>query len=107
MLPFCERVVCVPRKDCQPVWRCSFPHSKEPLTIGEHLRKRRYTLRLHQAQAAQKLGVSSRALGDWEYDKPYPLWRIIPQGSGFITPLDKRGFLGIGCERETRWTRGV
>ena len=64
----------MPRKDCQPIWRRSFPVSKEPRTLGEHLRKRRYTLGLHQSQAAQKLGVSSRALGQWECDKTYPSW---------------------------------
>jgi transcriptional regulator with XRE-family HTH domain len=74
MLPFCERVVSKPRKKLQPVWRRSFPASKEPRTLGEHLRRRRHTLGLHQSQAAQKLGVSSRALTDWECDKTYTSW---------------------------------
>jgi len=42
MLPFCDRHVSVPRKDVAPVWTRSFPISKEPKTLGEHLKKKRF-----------------------------------------------------------------
>ena len=74
MLPFCDRVVIVSRKDIYPVWTRSFPVSKQPQTIGEHLRKKRLDLGLRQSQVAQKLGVSNRTLSLWECDRVYPTW---------------------------------
>ena len=37
MLPFCDRIVSVLRKDVAPVWTRSFPIAKEPTTLGQHL----------------------------------------------------------------------
>ena len=74
MLPSCDRVVTVPRKDIYPVWTRSFPVSKQPQTIGEHLRKKRLDLGLRQSQVAQKLRVSHRTLSLWECDRVYPTW---------------------------------
>jgi DNA-binding XRE family transcriptional regulator len=75
MLPFCDRVVNPPRKDISPVWTRSFPVSKQPQTIGVHLRKRRFSLELRQSEAAHKLGLSKRTLSLWECDKVYPTWQ--------------------------------
>jgi transcriptional regulator with XRE-family HTH domain len=75
MLPFCDRVVSTPRKDIRPVWRRSWPISKAPQTIGEHLRKKRFELNLRQSQVAHKLGVSERTLSLWECDEVYPRWK--------------------------------
>jgi transcriptional regulator with XRE-family HTH domain len=74
MLPFCDRTVSVARKDVAPVWTRSFPVSKQPKTIGEHLRKRRFDLGIRQSEAAQRLGVSKRTLSLWECDQVYPAW---------------------------------
>jgi DNA-binding XRE family transcriptional regulator len=74
MLPFCDRVVSVARKDISPVWTRSFPVSKQPQTIGEHLRKKRFDSGLRQSQVARKLKVSGRTLSLWECDKVYPVW---------------------------------
>src|SRR5262249_46189322 len=71
-LPFCDRVVCVARKDVRPVWTQSFPISKEPQTLGEHLRKTRFTLGIRQSEAARKLGINARTLSLWECDKVFP-----------------------------------
>jgi hypothetical protein len=59
MLPFCDRLVNVPRKDVAPVWTRSFPISKEPVTLGEHLKKKRFSAGIRQSEAAQLLGVSN------------------------------------------------
>jgi transcriptional regulator with XRE-family HTH domain len=79
MLPFCERVVNVDRKDISPVWTRSFPVAKQPQTIGEHLRKRRFDLGIRQSDAAKKLKVSERTLSQWETDMVYPTWPFQPR----------------------------
>ena len=72
MLPLCDRFVNVPRKDVAPVWTRSFPIAKEPKTLGEHLKKKRFGLGLRQEEAAQMLKVSDRTLSLWECDRICP-----------------------------------
>jgi transcriptional regulator with XRE-family HTH domain len=79
----------VERKDISPVWTRSFPVSKEPQTIGEHLRKRRFDLGLRQSEVARRLGVSERTLSQWETNKVYPTW---PQQPALIAYLDHDPF---------------
>jgi len=74
MLPFCDRVVSVPRKDVAPVWTRSFPIAKQPTTLGEHLKKKRFQAGFRQAQIARILKVSCRTLSLWECDRIYPAW---------------------------------
>jgi transcriptional regulator with XRE-family HTH domain len=79
MLPFCDRVVTVARKDVAPVWTRSFPIAKEPTTLGEHLKKKRFLAGIRQSEAALKLGVSNRTLSLWETDRVYPAWAFQPR----------------------------
>jgi DNA-binding XRE family transcriptional regulator len=72
MLPFCDRLVSVPRKDVAPVWTRSFPIAKEPMTLGQHLKKKRFGAGIRQSEAAQILGVSARTLSLWECDRLFP-----------------------------------
>ena len=72
MLPFCDRRVTVARKDVAPVWTRSFPIAKEPATLGQHLKKKRFQAGLRQAQIARILKVSCRTLSLWECDRIYP-----------------------------------
>jgi DNA-binding XRE family transcriptional regulator len=72
MLPFCDRVVCVARKDVAPVWTRSLPISKEPATLGQHLKKKRFGAGIRQLEAAQILKVSARSLSLWECDRLFP-----------------------------------
>jgi hypothetical protein len=72
MLPFCDRVVSVPRKDVGPIWTRSFPISKEPTTLGEHLKKKRFGAGIRQSEASRILRVSARSLSLWECDKLFP-----------------------------------
>ncbi len=78
MLPFCDRRVSVARKDVAPVWTRSFPIAKEPTTLGQHLKKKRFLAGVRQREAAVKLGVSSRTLSLWECDRIYPSWASQP-----------------------------
>ena len=79
MLPFCDRVVSVARKDVAPVWTRSFPIAKEPTTLGQHLKKRRFLAGIRQSEAALKLGVNKRTLSTWETDRVYPAWAFQPR----------------------------
>jgi DNA-binding XRE family transcriptional regulator len=79
MLPFCDRVVSVARKDVAPVWTRSFPIAKEPTTLGGHLKKKRFGAGIRQSEAAQILGVSNRTLSLWETDRVYPAWAFQPR----------------------------
>jgi len=74
MLPFCDRKVTLARKDIAPVWTRSFPITKEPTTLGQHLKKKRFMAGMRQAETALKLGVSGRTLSLWECDRIYPSW---------------------------------
>src|ERR1019366_1991685 len=58
---FCDRRVTVARKDIAPVWTRSFPIAKEPTTLGQHLKKKRFLAGIRQREAAVKL-VSGRKL---------------------------------------------
>jgi transcriptional regulator with XRE-family HTH domain len=84
MLPFCDRHVSVPRKHVAPVWTRSFPIAKEPTTLGEHLRKKRFSAGLRQSEAALKLGVSSRTLSLWETDRVFPAWAFQPRLMAYL-----------------------
>lgn len=79
MLPYCDRVVSVPRGKYLPSHNRGIPVPKEPTTIGGHLRRRRLELRIFQAEAARRLGVSTVALSRWECDKDHPAWSHQPK----------------------------
>ena len=79
MLPFCDRRITVARKDIAPVWTRSFPIAKEPTTLGQHLKKKRFQAGLRQAQIARILKVSCRTLSLWECDRIYPAWAFQPR----------------------------
>src|SRR5579862_1799743 len=79
MLPICNRTVRVPRKDISPVWTRSFPVAKQPQTLGEHLRKKRFDSGLRQSEVAKRLDVSDRTLSVWECDRTYPAWEYWPR----------------------------
>jgi len=79
MLPFCKRTVSVPRKDISPVWTRSFPVAKQPETLGQHLRKKRFDSGLRQSEVAQRLYISYRTLSCWECDRIHPTWEYWPR----------------------------
>jgi DNA-binding XRE family transcriptional regulator len=84
MLPFYDRRVTVARKDIAPVWTRSFPIAKEPTTLGQHLKKKRFGAGIRQSKAAQILEVSARTLSLWECDRLFP---TVPYHSRIIKYL--------------------
>src|ERR1043166_1008337 len=71
-LPFCERVVRIPRDKYLPSRNRKVQVPKNPTTIGGHLRKRRLQLKIFPSEAARRLDVSTLTLSKWECDKEYP-----------------------------------
>ena len=84
MLPFCDRTITVARKNIAPVWTRSFPIAKEPVTLGHHLKKKRFLAGVRQREAAAKLGVSTRTLSLWECDRIYPAWAFQPRLAAYL-----------------------
>jgi transcriptional regulator with XRE-family HTH domain len=74
----------VERKDVAPVWTRSFPIAKEPTTLGQRLRKKRFMVGMRQKEAAAKLGVSNRTLSLWETDRVYPAWAFQPRLAAYL-----------------------
>jgi DNA-binding transcriptional regulator YiaG len=64
--------VSVNRKNVAPVWTRSFPISKEPKTLGEHLKKKRFGMGIRQEKASEMLDVSARTLSLWECGRLFP-----------------------------------
>jgi DNA-binding XRE family transcriptional regulator len=48
-------------------------YSKNPQTLGEHLKKRRRELGLLQRETAEMLGVSTDTVVNWEKDRTKPV----------------------------------
>jgi DNA-binding XRE family transcriptional regulator len=48
-------------------------YSETPKTLGEHLKKRRRELGLLQREAAERMGVSTDTVVNWEKDKTEPV----------------------------------
>jgi transcriptional regulator with XRE-family HTH domain len=48
-------------------------YSETPLTLGQHLKKRRRELGLLQRQAGQRMGVSAETVANWEKGKTKPV----------------------------------
>ena len=84
MLPFSDRVWSLPRSRYLPAQNRGIVVPKDPSTIGGHLRRRRLELRIHQSEAAQRMGVSTVTLSRWECDKVYPTWAQQTRVSAYL-----------------------
>ena len=74
-LPFCEITLLAPK----PV-----PYVRQPTTLGEHLKKRRYELKLRQKDIAAELGVNEWTVLCWENDRKAPSIRLWPRIIEFL-----------------------
>jgi hypothetical protein len=82
-----------------------FPIAKEPTTLGQHLKKKRFSAVVRQREAAVKLGVCARTLGLWECDRIYLSWAFQPL---LIAYLEYDPFTEIGLENtKCNETQGV
>jgi transcriptional regulator with XRE-family HTH domain len=59
-------------------------YPKELKTFADHLRKRRYDLKLSQPQVAKIIGVSTDTITYWENERSLPLLMNIPKIVNFL-----------------------
>ena len=71
------------------------PYAREPKTLGEHLKKRRYELDLRQKDVADKLEIGHSTYITWETDQAEPEIRYWPKIIDFLgrDPFANRGAL--------------
>ncbi len=118
MLSFCTAV----RKRLKPL-----PYPREPKTLGDHMKKRRYDLHLFQKQVACRLKVNEWTIVNWENHKIIPEVRYLPRIIEFLgfdpfppphtfgeRIVTKRRVLGLSRKRLgvdegalARWERGA
>ena len=69
------------------------PYAREPKTLGEHLKKRRYELELRQKDAAGRLEISQSTYITWETYGAEPEIRYWPRIVAFLgyDPVPKEG----------------
>lgn len=54
-------------------------YARHPMTLGQHLKRRRIELGLHQKDAARHLELDECTIGNWERDRTYPAVRFLPR----------------------------
>lgn len=85
-MPFCHLTL-IGSRPLPPVY------PREMRTIGDHLRKKRLDLGLLQKEVAQRLGVDTDSVTNWEKGYSSPLLRLIPKVIQFLgyIPGDLQG----------------
>jgi transcriptional regulator with XRE-family HTH domain len=75
-----------------------------PVTLGEHIKRRRLELELTQPQAAERLGVNPTTVVCWEKGKGGPSIRSFPAIFAFLShsPYPEPATV---CERLHQWRR--
>jgi site-specific DNA recombinase len=75
-----------------------------PKTVGDHIRKRRLGLKLHQREVAEQLGVAPSSLINWEGNWSSPEIRYMPAIIKFLgyDPLPAANTLGEQLVRQRR-----
>ena len=59
-----------------------YPH--DPITLGQHIKKRRMDLRLLQREIGAKIGVDACTVWNWENDRAEPEFRFLPAILDFL-----------------------
>ena len=59
-------------------------YPKNPVTIGEHLKKRRLDLKMKQPEVAKIIGVCSNVISRWETNREKPTRKHIQAIENFI-----------------------
>jgi transcriptional regulator with XRE-family HTH domain len=76
-LPFCQITLTARKYSC-------LHYDENLLTLGDHLKKRRYSLRQHQRHVAKLLGVSPETVYNWEHNRSAPSLHHIPKVIEFL-----------------------
>ena len=68
-------------------------YPKKPMTMGDHVRRRRLDLKLTQKQAAGVVGADKTTVWNWESNRTEPLTKHLPSIILFLgySPLEASG----------------
>ena len=69
-------------------------YTSNPSSIGEHIRKRRLDLGLHQSDVASLIGCSPWSVLNWEKNRTTPHVRFVPKITEFL------GYVPFDTEQE-------
>ena len=58
--------------------------SREPVTLGDHIRRRRLELGLEQRELARQLGADEMTVCNWEKGRTFPSIRFLPRIVRFL-----------------------
>ena len=78
-MPFCSLEIRAKRPNYQDNWIKDQTVSANPTTLGEHLRKVRLERRLFQRDLAEKFGVHTESVKNWETGVTVPTILVIPK----------------------------
>jgi len=100
-LPFCH----VSIKGDRPLPKA---YPRELKTIGDHIRKKRLDLKLHQHEVAPLIGVNKTTIFNWERNYSSPELRHIPKAIEFLgyVPFKEPDTLGEKIVYY-RWLKGM
>jgi transcriptional regulator with XRE-family HTH domain len=73
-----------PRPVFPPHWKSNQQAPAQPQTLGEQIKKRRLELHWLQARVAEKIGVSSTSISNWERGITPPSRRMTKQIQAFL-----------------------
>jgi transcriptional regulator with XRE-family HTH domain len=78
-------------------------------SVGDHIKKRRLQLGLHQAQVAEILDVDESTITNWEKNRTSPALRAIPKIIEFLgyDPMPRRSETLGGQLSQYRKSRGM
>jgi DNA-binding XRE family transcriptional regulator len=91
LLSLCPVRISRPRPLFPPHWKSNQQAPAEPQTLGEQIKKHRLELHWLQARVAQKIGVCSTSISNWERGVTSPSRRMKKQIQEFLkfTPPPK------------------
>jgi len=84
----------------------SYP--KEPVTLGEHIRKKRMDLNLNQIDVARYMDIEEETIGNWERNLTVPQIKYYPKIIDFLgySPLNFDETKLSGRLQSYRWRNG-
>ncbi len=84
-------------------------YPKEPQTLGDHIKKRRWDLKLEQADVARSLSVTMETISNWENNHSDPQIKYYPAILKFLEYSPKIFDESILAGRITayRWRNGL
>ena len=90
-MPFCHIIL-----KAQKLLNSQYP--RELKTLGDHLRKRRFDLKLTQRTVAEQIGVHETTITNWELGRTEPEFKHLPNLIKFIgyLPLATTACLTLG-----------